>query len=473
MAGNKDIINIQSYKSKNVWNVGLILFGVVFIYLAVTVVTYITKERVAAYEVREGTILKDNALTGIVIRDELVVKADSDGYVNYFASAGSKAAVGSNICTVSPAQLPTAENTEENQEVSLSTEDWNNIVLKTQTFNEVYDSDNFKTAQVLKDEVTSVVQNNTAQNRVSQLNTFISEGSIEGLAVLQSPSDGIIEYGIDGYEELELSEIDESHLLKDNYARKEHQNNTEIKAGEPIYKLITNEEWTVVVKLTKELEEQYNNMYDVDQQKYAEVRFAKDNEVLWAKLEIYNKGKDDAYGFLTFSTAMIRYAGERFLDIELILEDQTGLKVPKSSIIEKDFYVVPDSFLTAGGASKESGVLRKSKGKDGTSLTEFVAASIFYRDTENGLVYLAKDTFEDGQVLVMPDSETTMTLSEKRPLKGVYNINKGYAVFKQVKILCESEEYYIVEEGNSYGLSNYDHIALNGKSVMENDIVSQ
>ena len=28
-----------------------------------------------------------------------------------------------------------------------------------------------------------------------------------------------------------------------------------------------------------------------------------------------------------------------------------------------------------------------------------------------------------------------------------------------------------LEEGNDYGLSNYDHIALDGKSVQDNDIV--
>ena len=49
--------------------------------------------------------------------------------------------------------------------------------------------------------------------------------------------------------------------------------------------------------------------------------------------------------------------------------------------------------------------------------------------------------------------------------------SKGYAVFKQIHILCESDEYYIVESGNSYGLANYDHIALVGKDVRENDIV--
>ena len=56
-------------------------------------------------------------------------------------------------------------------------------------------------------------------------------------------------------------------------------------------------------------------------------------------------------------------------------------------------------------------------------------------------------------------------------MPGVYNINKGFAVFRQVKILCESDEYYIVESGNEYGLSNYDHIALVGKNVREDDVV--
>ena len=79
--------------------------------------------------------------------------------------------------------------------------------------------------------------------------------------------------------------------------------------------------------------------------------------------------------------------------------------------------------------------------------------------------------FEEGSVLRKTDSDDTYELKEKKSLKGVYNINKGYAVFKEVDILCESEEYYIVESGNDYGLSNYDHIALTGADVRENDVV--
>ena len=473
MAGNHDIINIQTYKKKGVWNIGLILFGVVFIYLAVTVLTYLTKDRVAVYEVREGSILKDNAFSGIVVRQETVVRADGDGFVNYFTDPGQKAAVGTNICTLSPEKLETQSETQENQEVDLTAEDWNNIALKAQAFNESYDSQNFKNAQNLKTEISTILQNNTTQNRVTQLNTLLAEGQTEGLTVCQAPDDGVVEYSIDGYEELALKDIDEHYLSKEDYTKTEYANNTEVKAGDPLYKLITSEEWTVVIKLTPELEEQYNELYDADKQKYAQVKFTEDNQKLWAKLDIYNKGKDDAYGFLTFSSSMIRYADKRFVDIELILEDESGLKIPKTSLTSKEFYIVPESFLTTGGASKESGVMRRTKGKNDNETTEFVPAAIFYRDSDEGIVYLDKDVFKAGDTLVKPDSGETVKINETRKLDGVYNINKGYAVFKQVNILCESEEYYIVEEGNSYGLSNYDRIALYGNSVQENDVVSQ
>ena len=44
-------------------------------------------------------------------------------------------------------------------------------------------------------------------------------------------------------------------------------------------------------------------------------------------------------------------------------------------------------------------------------------------------------------------------------------------VFNAVEILCESDEYYIIKEGNSYGLSNYDHIVQDGEDVKEDEVV--
>ena len=76
-------------------------------------------------------------------------------------------------------------------------------------------------------------------------------------------------------------------------------------------------------------------------------------------------------------------------------------------------------------------------------------------------------------MILMPESQETYTIGKTRSVQGVYNINKGYAVFKKVKILCENDEYYIVREGENYSLSNYDHIVQNGKSVDADEVVFQ
>ena len=79
---DKHSTNITVFRKKWNINIGIIIFGVVFIYLIVTVLMYLTSNHISSYEVREGTILKDNAYTGLAIRDEEVIPADQSGYVN-------------------------------------------------------------------------------------------------------------------------------------------------------------------------------------------------------------------------------------------------------------------------------------------------------------------------------------------------------------------------------------------------------
>ena len=49
--------------------------------------------------------------------------------------------------------------------------------------------------------------------------------------------------------------------------------------------------------------------------------------------------------------------------------------------------------------------------------------------------------------------------------------NKGYTQFRQINILYQNEEYALVEQGTSYGLTVYDHIVLNGSAVDEDQII--
>lgn len=457
MAGN-EVTNIKVYRKKWHFNIGIIIFGVIFIYLAATVLLYLTDKHISAYEVREGSILKDTAYNGLIIRTEKVVSAEEDGYVNYFAPEGSKVGAKTNVYTLSSGKLNFKENKEDASQ-ELTAEEEAALLVKTQSFSENFREEQFSDVYALKNDITGVLESKSSQSRQAQLEEMLENEN--DLQVYRASSDGIVLYSVDGYEGLTLDKVTEDMIDKTEYEKTSLRNNTQIKAGDPVYKLVTDDEWTLVILLSDETAK------ELAETKSVKVRFTKDNETVRASFAVYNT-KDANLGFLTFHTSMIRYIQERYLDIELILEDESGLKIPKSSVVKKAFYTVPEEYLTQGGNSKETGVLLDT-GKDNAV---FQKVSVYYRDNETGMVYLDPNAFEDDNpVLIKTDSTDTYKLSETKSLKGVYNINKGYAVFKQIKILCESEEYYIVESGNDYGLANYDHIALDGKNVRENDVV--
>lgn len=462
MAAKNDYSNIRLYKKKWQFNIGVAIFGIIFIYLVITVLAYLTANHVTPYEVREGTILKDNAYTGIALRQETVVSADSSGYVNYYVAEGSKVGVGDNLYTMSDEKLSLDPVVSENTGQELSAEKQEALILDIQKFSESFDSQRYGSTYALKDEIKNTVQGTSNQSRLDQLNTVMAQGTAGGLTLGQAVKDGIVIYSTDGFEELNTDNITEKALKKDHYVRSDLKNNQKLDAGDAVYKVITDENWSVIVDLPEAAAKEMNSLTDV------KVRFLKDDATEWASFSIIKKDKE-YFGCLSFSNSMIRYATERYLDVELILQDETGLKIPKSSETEKAFYVVPEEYITQGGDLKEDGVLLKPRKQSEGSTPTFVPVEIYLK--EDSKVYLDPNAFDKEPVLVKPDSEETLELSETQNLKGVFSINKGYAVFKQIKILCESDEYYIVEEGNSYGLSNYDRIALDGSKVHENEVV--
>lgn len=455
---NNNLTNIQVYRKKPHFNTGIIIFGVILIYLVVTVLTYLTNKHISAYEVREGSILKDTAYTGLIIRNESVVSAESNGYINYFSAEGSKVGAKTNVYTLSDEKLKFKETSSEESE-ELSADEQAALLFKIQSFSENSDSGQFKDVYTLKNNITAALESKSSQSRQAQLEEMLEKDS-DSLKVYKASSDGIIMYSLDGFESVGLEDVTQDMISKKDYAVKTITNNTQVKSGDPIYKLITDDTWTLVILLSDDAAQEMADMTRV------KVKFSKDNQTERADFKIYNT-PDVNFGFLTFDGSMIRYAQERYLDIELILEDQSGLKIPKSSVVKKKFYTVPKDYLTQGGNSKATGVLVDN----GTEQAKFQTVDVYYWDQKTDMVYLDPLAFDKNTVLVKPESTETLTLEKTKKLQGVYNINKGYAVFKQIEILCESEDYYIVKSGNDYSLTNYDHIALDGDYVKENDVV--
>ena len=456
----KKTVNIRQYKTKQEMNVGILLFAIVFIYLIVTVFMYATDKKISVYEVREGSIVKDNSYTGLILREEMVVNADSSGYIYYFQNANTKMKNGNRAYVLAQEKLDTSA-TPETETTALTSEEQKNMLLQIQNFNENYDPQKFSPVYSMKQELDMTVQSASNQSKTAQLGNIISQNT--GAAVYPSVRDGIISLTVDGYEGKT-----EADLLKKDFDRTQYErtilgDEKKIQAGEPAYKLITSENWQVYVELDKTTAKELRETTAV------KTRIDKDNETMWADFSILEKD-GTFFGRLDFYDSMIRYADERYLNIELILEDQSGLKIPKSALVEKPFYTVPKEYLTSSGNSSSQGVMVK-KGDDAV----YQQVTVYYT-TEDGDVYLNPDDFEKNPILVKPEGTETpefYTLKNQRTLKGVYNINRGYAIFKQIHILCENDDYYIVEEGTPYGLSNYDHIVQDAKTVKENEVVFQ
>ena len=105
MINNNKDSKILKFKKQKQLNIGIVTFGIIFIYLIATIIMYITAPRITSYEVRQGSILKDHSYTALALRDEIIVTASDSGYINYYAEDNSKVKVGSSIYTISTEKL--------------------------------------------------------------------------------------------------------------------------------------------------------------------------------------------------------------------------------------------------------------------------------------------------------------------------------------------------------------------------------
>ncbi|MDE6419993.1 MAG: hypothetical protein K2K87_05630, partial [Lachnospiraceae bacterium] len=91
---------IVKYRRPVNLNIGMIIFGFIFIYIILCVITYFRSEHIAGYEVTIGSLSKSNIYTGIAIREERVVYSAGDGYVNFFAGEGEKIGANQLVYTI-------------------------------------------------------------------------------------------------------------------------------------------------------------------------------------------------------------------------------------------------------------------------------------------------------------------------------------------------------------------------------------
>ena len=116
-------------------------------------------------------------------------------------------------------------------------------------------------------------------------------------------------------------------------------------------------------------------------------------------------------------------------------------------------------------SSNGDGILAEITNESGKKEVKFLPVTVY--KNENKQCYIASEDLQSGMLIYNQSEQDTYQLKTKRKLKGVYSMNKGYAVFRLVEILFKGQDYTILSLNTEYGVNLYDHIALEGKKIKE------
>ncbi len=433
------------------FNIATVIFILILCYIVITLISYATRSHIDPYQVIEGPLSANDTYSALILRSEQLEYARADGYISYYVPNDSRTAVNQIVCSISSTAEP-----KENR--ILTDSDYGSVGRLARSAVLHYSPAAFSDTYDLQSGIRSVQQKNPEL------------GSGSGI-YYTSRTDGIVAYTIDGYEDVTEETLTANITNSADYNVSKLSDQDYVKIGTPIYKTVNSEEWTIYVPLTD------LQTVRLASRKTVDVKFLKDGKTEKGALSFFMIG-DQRFGRIRFSSGMSRYITDRFADVEIITNTQTGLKIPVSSLVSKEFYIIPASFVSYQGDDKTAGFYRERTNDDGTKSREFVEATLFAvkeadPEDENSedCYYVDKRVFQDGDVLVRDNIEKRYTVHDTDFLDGVYCINKGYCVFRRVQMIDRNSEYCIVEKNTSFGLSLYDYIILDSSVIQEEDLV--
>jgi hypothetical protein len=437
-----------------------IIFLVLLAYIVICIVRYMVKDTTGIYEVVAGDSGEPPTYQALIIRDETIYNASYTGYVNYYSAQGERLRVDSTVCTLDEhgdflTQLVTSSN-------SLSDSSMAKLKNALHTVSISYDPNNFDEIYTEKSTLNTTLLSLLTEESIASKVNASDEYTFN---VTKTPVSGTFVSSYDGYEDFDPSDFKAEDIDPENYQLTTITSGQIVQAGDPLYKMIPTDQFTIIFQMSEE-----------DQITYWEnqtltIRFPDIDKTITGTFSFIFDEEHNRYARVDFSDYGYMLANTRFSTIEICSDRIEGLKLPTSALVNKDFTLVPKTFRTRGGNNNQYGCLVQYY-ENGELKSKFVPISIIGEyDDEYYLV--DSSTFEDGEILIMEDDpDTIYEIGAKKTLQGVYSVNKGYAVFKPVNILIELEDgYVIVEEGYYGSISQYDRIALNAALIQEGAII--
>lgn len=456
----QQIINLSRRSGRTMNKIELVIFGAMTIYIVVLIVMYMKSDPIRGYEIQLGSLSVAKNYTGIAIRDEQILNTPYTGYINFYIREGERVSTSDTVYSIDASgKLAELLDTGESDDNSYTDEELSDFRASVIQYDSGFKKEDFNSIYDFKYDVEGSVMKLVNLNMYNNMEN-LTNSSLSGMVNLcTAGQSGYIVYNTDGFETLKPEQITADMFDTGKYEKTRVNNNDLVEAKTPIGKLVTDENWSIVIPIEED------KAKELEEAGYVKVKFIKNQENSWASVKILNLD-DGTYAQLTFNNSCMPFCTDRFIDIELVLNDEKGLKIPNSAIAEKEFFIIPAEYMIKGGENGEYGVSKEFFDENGNPVYKYVETTVYNSD-ENEF-YVDNTNLSVGDYICKPDSTDKMAISKSGKLIGVYNMNKGYADFKQITILYQNDEYSIVSSNTKYGLTVYDRIVLDASSV-DND----
>lgn len=466
MAKDKKVLQ---YKNVKTGKFGIIIFAVILLYITMCIIISSKKEAIKGYQVKTGTLSENRQYKAVALREENIVNSNYSGYISYFIKEGDRAAYNNLVYCIDEtgkfSSLVSKAPTEDN---SLSHSDLKSMKQDIMLFSKSFDSFSFSSCDPFTEKINknlSLIENRRILENLNDINNSHNNDIIN---YCRAPKSGICLFYCDGFENKSPIDLNIEDFDEENYSRTEILNDDLVEEGTFVYKYVSDENWSLAIWVDS------TEASRLLSEEYLEVKFLKTLDTSWAKVSKVKEEDEKTLLLLEFTNSMIAFCKDRFVDIELLLEADNGLKVPNSSITEKPFFLIDKEYVVYDEQSSKYKVLKREYNDTG-EFTNSITVNVYEENDE--VYYIDTADIEYGSVLLKPnapvldDQTNTFIVGKRGTLTGVYNINKGYAEFNKIEILYENDEYAIINPLSMYGLKTYDFIALDASIVSDKDFV--
>ena len=446
------------------WNIGMIVFLVIFIYVMINIVSFFIKKKLTVYRVIKDEMTTTFSFTGIALRDEKLLKASQNGYITYYVEEGKRVRKSGTLYILD--KDGKVQETFADQAEALrgkgETLDDEEIQKKVTEFQSIYSDGSFSDVYDLKYDLKNTILNLNEDSMKEVIDAVSKKLGEDAFHTETSPASGAAAFYSDSFDGKTADDITDADFDQENYRAVRYNSSDQVKKGNVVCRVTNSENWTVVVPLEKS---QYDFLQDKDS---VTVKFQSDQEKTTADLKVKKKG-NSYFGYLSLDDYVVRYLDERYLDIDITLDSHEGLKIPNSAVVKKKFYQVPAEYISKGNDGKEEGFSVRTTDDKGEVKVEQKNFTI-YKKTKK-YCYLDPEEVGEDVVLQSMDSDDTYLVEKTKTLEGVYCTNQGYADFRLIEKTAQKDDYCIVEENTDHGISLYDFIVLDSSTIKENQII--